>query len=107
MAADPAARCAGGCSSPRSRRSRCSLLAMIPALQFDYWQWLSLALATPVVLWAGLPFHRAAWRNLRHGAATMDTLVSRRHAGRVGLVGRGALLPRRRRARTCAWRSSS
>ena len=51
-------------------------LAMIPALQFDYWQWLSLQLATPVVLWAGWPFHRAAWQNLRHGAATMDTLVS-------------------------------
>jgi Cu+-exporting ATPase len=51
-------------------------LAMIPALQFDYWQWVSLALATPVVLWAALPFHRAAWRNLRHGTATMDTLVS-------------------------------
>ena len=49
---------------------------MIPALQFDGWQWLSLALATPVVLWAGWPFHRAAWRNLRHGAATMDTLIS-------------------------------
>jgi P-type Cu+ transporter len=51
-------------------------LAMIPGLQFDGWQWLSLVLATPVVLWAGWPFHRAAWRNLRHGAATMDTLVS-------------------------------
>ncbi len=76
---------------------------MIPALQFDYWQWVSLVLATPVVLWAGLPFHRAAWRNLRHGTATMDTLVSRRHAGRLGLVGRRALLPRRRGARTCAW----
>ena len=52
------------------------LLAMTPALQFDYWQWLSLALATPVVLWAGWPFHRAAWANLRHRAATMDTLIS-------------------------------
>ena len=52
------------------------LLAMIPALQFDYWQWLSLQLATPVVLWAGWPFHRAAWQNLKHGAATMDTLIS-------------------------------
>jgi Cu+-exporting ATPase len=51
-------------------------LSMIPALQFDSWQWLSLALATPVVLWAGWPFHQAAWRNLRHGAATMDTLIS-------------------------------
>ncbi|MEV8369873.1 heavy metal translocating P-type ATPase [Microbacterium sp. NPDC064584] len=51
-------------------------MAMIPALQFDYWQWVSLALATPVVLWAGWPFHRAAWINLRHGAATMDTLIS-------------------------------
>ncbi|MEU2023102.1 heavy metal translocating P-type ATPase [Streptomyces sp. NPDC016469] len=51
-------------------------LAMIPALQFDSWQWLSLTLAAPVVVWGGLPFHRAAWTNLRHGAATMDTLVS-------------------------------
>ncbi|MFJ9324735.1 cation transporter, partial [Streptomyces sp. NPDC101230] len=52
------------------------LLAMIPALQFDNWQWLSLTLAAPVVIWGGLPFHRATWTNLRHGAATMDTLVS-------------------------------
>ncbi|MFJ8404196.1 heavy metal translocating P-type ATPase [Streptomyces microflavus] len=52
------------------------LLAMVPALQFDNWQWLSLALAAPVVVWGGLPFHRATWTNLRHGAATMDTLVS-------------------------------
>ncbi|WP_433870129.1 heavy metal translocating P-type ATPase [Saccharopolyspora sp. CA-218241] len=52
------------------------LLAMIPVLQFTYWQWLSLTLAAPVVVWAGLPFHRAAWTNLRHGAATMDTLIS-------------------------------
>ncbi|MDX6536713.1 MAG: P-type Cu+ transporter, partial [Gaiellales bacterium] len=51
-------------------------LAMIPSLQFDGWQWLSLALATPVVLWAGWPFHLTAWRGLRHGAATMDTLIS-------------------------------
>ncbi|MGW1170115.1 heavy metal translocating P-type ATPase [Streptomyces sp. NPDC002550] len=52
------------------------LLAMIPSLQFDNWQWLSLTLAAPVVVWGGAPFHRAAWTNLRHGAATMDTLVS-------------------------------
>ncbi|MFE2975226.1 heavy metal translocating P-type ATPase [Streptomyces sp. NPDC059258] len=52
------------------------LLAMVPALQFDYWQWLSLTLAAPVVVWGGLPFHRAAWTNAKHGAATMDTLVS-------------------------------
>ncbi|WP_374213083.1 heavy metal translocating P-type ATPase [Crossiella sp. SN42] len=51
-------------------------LAMIPALQFTYWQWISLTLAAPVVVWAGWPFHRAAWANLRHGAATMDTLIS-------------------------------
>ncbi len=51
-------------------------MAMIPALQFTYWQWLSLALAAPVVVWAAYPFHRAAWINLRHGAATMDTLIS-------------------------------
>ena len=49
---------------------------MIPALQFDNWQWLALNLATPVVLWGAWPLHRAAWANLRHGAATMDTLVS-------------------------------
>ncbi len=52
------------------------VLAMVPALQFDNFQWLSLNLVTPVVLWAAWPFHKAAWTNLRHGAATMDTLVS-------------------------------
>ncbi len=52
------------------------VLAMVPALQFRYWQWLSLTLAAPVVVYGGWPFHVAAWRNLRHGAATMDTLVS-------------------------------
>ncbi|PRB19203.1 cation-translocating P-type ATPase [Microbacterium sp. MYb62] len=51
-------------------------MAMIPALQFTYWQWLSLALAGPVIVWAAWPFHKAAWTNLRHGAATMDTLIS-------------------------------
>ena len=49
---------------------------MLPPLQFPGWEWLSFALATPVVLWAGLPFHRAALLNARHGAATMDTLIS-------------------------------
>ena len=52
------------------------LLAMVPPLQFNGWQWLSLGLATPVVLWGASGFHRAAWVNLRHGAATMDTLIS-------------------------------
>ncbi|MEV6694438.1 heavy metal translocating P-type ATPase [Micromonospora sp. NPDC051196] len=52
------------------------VLAMVPAWQFTYWQWLSLVLAAPVVVYGGLPFHRAALVNLRHGAATMDTLVS-------------------------------
>ena len=52
------------------------VLAMVPALQFDAWQWLSLTLAAPVVTWGAWPFHRAAWRNLRHAAATMDTLIS-------------------------------
>ena len=51
-------------------------ISMIPALQFTYWQWVMLALATPVVLWAAWPFHRATLTNLRHGAATMDTLIS-------------------------------
>ncbi|GAA0989946.1 heavy metal translocating P-type ATPase [Streptomyces rhizosphaericus] len=52
------------------------VLAMVPSLQFDNWQWLSLTLAAPVVVWGGAPFHKAAWTNARHGAATMDTLVS-------------------------------
>ncbi|WP_250027405.1 heavy metal translocating P-type ATPase [Paractinoplanes maris] len=52
------------------------VLAMVPAWQFDYWQWLSLTLAAPVVVYGGWPFHRSAFVNLRHGAATMDTLVS-------------------------------
>ncbi len=51
-------------------------MAMVPALQFTSWQWLSLTLAAPVVVWGALPFHRAAWTNLRHAAATMDTLIS-------------------------------
>ena len=51
-------------------------LAMVPPLQFDDWQWLSLTLAAPVVVWGALPFHRAAWANLRHATATMDTLIS-------------------------------
>jgi len=74
--ADPAAEL-------RSRLLVCLLLtvpvvamAMVPPLQFDAWQWLSLTLAAPVVVWGALPFHRAAWTNLRHGAATMDTLIS-------------------------------
>ncbi|MDH6113206.1 Cu+-exporting ATPase [Kitasatospora sp. MAP12-15] len=52
------------------------LLSMVPALQFNDWQWLAFALTGPVVAYGGLPFHRAAWTNLKHGAATMDTLVS-------------------------------
>ena len=52
------------------------LISMIPALQFENWQWLVLQLATPVVVWGAWPFHRAAWANLKHGAATMDTLIS-------------------------------
>ncbi|MFF2652621.1 heavy metal translocating P-type ATPase [Streptomyces sp. NPDC058045] len=51
-------------------------MAMIPALQFTNWQWASLTLAAPVIVWAALPFHRAAWTNLKHATATMDTLIS-------------------------------
>jgi len=51
-------------------------MAMIPFLQIENWQWYSLMLATPVVFWGAYPFHRAAWMNLRHGTATMDTLIS-------------------------------
>ncbi|WP_312588264.1 heavy metal translocating P-type ATPase [Corynebacterium dentalis] len=52
------------------------LLAMIPPLQFTNWQWLSLTLAAPVILWAGWPFHKATWTNLKHGSTTMDTLIT-------------------------------
>jgi P-type Cu+ transporter len=52
------------------------ILTMVPAIQFAYWQWVALALATPVVTWGAWPFHRAALRNARHRAATMDTLIS-------------------------------
>ena len=69
--------------SLRSRLLICSILtvpviamSMIPALQFTNWQWLALTLASPVVVWGALPFHRAAWTNARHRAATMDTLIS-------------------------------
>ena len=51
-------------------------MAMIPALQFTYWQWASLVLAAPVIVWGAWPFHKAAWANLKHGTATMDTLIS-------------------------------
>jgi Cu+-exporting ATPase len=53
-----------------------ALLSMVPALQFDYWQWVALTLASPVAVWGAWPFHRAALANLRHRAATMDTLIS-------------------------------
>ncbi|MDQ3722856.1 MAG: cation-translocating P-type ATPase, partial [Actinomycetota bacterium] len=52
------------------------LISMVPALQFDYWQWLVLNLTAPVILWGAWPFHRAAWANLKHATATMDTLIS-------------------------------
>ncbi len=52
------------------------LMSMIPPLQFEYWQWLALQLATPIVVWGAWPFHQAAWANLKHGQATMDTLIS-------------------------------
>ena len=52
------------------------VLAMVPSWQFDHWQWLSLVLAAPVAVWGAWPFHRAALAGARHGAATMDTLIS-------------------------------
>ena len=52
------------------------LLSMVPALQFDGWEWVVAILATPIVFWCGWGFHHAAWMNLRHGSTTMDTLVS-------------------------------
>ncbi|WP_426706713.1 heavy metal translocating P-type ATPase [Corynebacterium auriscanis] len=52
------------------------LLAMVPPLQFLHWQWLSLTLAAPMIVWGGWPFHRATWKNLKHGAFTMDSLIT-------------------------------
>jgi Cu+-exporting ATPase len=52
------------------------VLSVVPALQFDNWQWLALQLATPVLVWGAWPLHRAAWQNLKHATATMDTLIS-------------------------------
>ncbi|GJF34445.1 carbonate dehydratase [Kitasatospora sp. NE20-6] len=85
-AAEPAAADTPGAAAPDPLRDRLLigaalsvpvvLLSMVPALQFDNWQWLAFALTGPVVVYGGLPFHRAAWTNLRHGAATMDTLIS-------------------------------
>ena len=68
--------CCAGWWPARRCRCRCWPSRWCPSLQFDNWQWLALNLATPVVLWGAWPFHRAAWVNLRHGQATMDTLVS-------------------------------
>jgi Cu+-exporting ATPase len=51
-------------------------MSMVPALQFNNFQWLTPNIVTPVVLWAAWPFHKATWTNLKHGAATMDTLIS-------------------------------
>jgi P-type Cu+ transporter len=53
-----------------------ALLAMVSPLQFDGWEWVALALATPVVFWGGLGFHRAALKGARHFSAGMDTLIS-------------------------------
>ena len=84
------------------------LISMIPAWQFDYWQWVVAVLTTPVVWWAGWPFHRAAWANLKHRSATMDTLISVGtlaawgwsiwallfgHAGMIGMRHEVSLLP--------------
>ncbi len=82
--AEPAATDAVDETAPLRQRLLVSLalmlpvlaMAMIPPLQFDNWQWLSLTLAAPVVVWGAWPVHRAAWANLKHGAATMDTLIS-------------------------------
>ncbi|MBM7831061.1 Cu+-exporting ATPase [Agromyces cerinus] len=84
LVTDAAGRASAAASDPLMTRLVVSaaltvpvvLLAMVPALQFTYWQWFSLMLAAPVVVWGGWPFHRAAAVNLRHGSMTMDTLVS-------------------------------
>ena len=72
----PHARSAGGCSSASLLSVPAMVLAMVGAFGFPGSDWVVLALVTPVILWCALPFHRAAWINARHGAATMDTLIS-------------------------------
>ena len=74
-------------------------LAMVPALQFTYWQWLSLTLAAPVVVWGAWPFHRAAWTNLRHGGGHHGHPDQRRGLGRVRVVAVRAVPRRGGRAR--------
>jgi Cu+-exporting ATPase len=84
--AEPAENAGAGADESSSLRTRLLItsvltapvvvLSMVPALQFSNWQWLALTLASPVVVWGALPFHRAAWKNAQHGAATMDTLIS-------------------------------
>ena len=69
-------RRASGCVITAALAIPVIALSMIPALQFDEWMWLAFALASPVVVWSAWPFHRATWMNLRHGATTMDTLIS-------------------------------
>ena len=73
-------------------------ISMVPGLQFAGWEWVAFALSTPVILWSAWPFHRATLVNLRHRTTTMDTLVSLGTHRRLRLVGRGAGVPRRRRA---------
>ena len=75
------------------------LVSMIPALQFDNWQWLALNFATPVVLWGAWPFHRAAWANLRHGTGDDGHADQPRHARRLAVVALRAHLRRRRHGR--------
>ena len=75
---------------------------MVGPLQFDNWQWLSLTLASPVVVWGAWPFHRAAWTNLRHATATMDTLISVGVLAAFSVVVVRAAVRRRRRRPACA-----
>ena len=82
------------------------VLAMVPPLQFDNWQWLSLTLAAPVVVWGALPFHRAAWANLRRATATMDTLISVGVLRGVRLVAVRAVPRTTPACRACAWSCS-
>ena len=72
------------------------VLSMVPALQFPDWEWLALVLAAPAVVWGAWPLHRAAATNLRHGAATMDTLIS---LGTLAALGWSVVALLRRRGR--------
>ena len=92
-------RCVSGCSISLALTVPVIAMAMVPALQFTNWQWLSLTLAAPVVVWGAWPFHTAAWANLRHGTRHHGHADLDGHDRRFRLVDLRAVLGHRRDGR--------